>query len=85
MFPKYVTQLSTSFSNIDLVTCVAFDSITNIIADRGVFRCQSDTSTRSIDKCGGVGVEAGVAARPAIGERNVVLISCSRVGEGASD
>ena len=51
------------FFDIDLVTCVAFDSINQILADTGVFRCKGDTSTRSIDNCGGVGVEAGVAAR----------------------
>ena len=30
-------------------------------------------------------MEAGVTARPATGERTVVLVSCSRVSEGASD
>ena len=39
----------------------------------------------SIDKCGGVGVEAGVTARPATGQRTAVLISSSRANEGASD
>ena len=38
MFPKSVTQASTSFSDIDLVTCLALDSINHIIADTGVFR-----------------------------------------------
>ena len=61
MFPNSVTQASTSFSDIDLVTPVAFD-------DTGVFRCKSDPFTWSIDKCGGVGVEVGVAAKPATGK-----------------
>ena len=84
-FLKFVTQASTSFSDIDLGTCVAFDSTNHIIADTGVFRCKSDTSTWSIDKCGGVGMEADVSARQATGKRTVVFISCSRVSEGASD
>ena len=33
MFPKSVTQASTSFFDVDLVTCVAFDSINHILAD----------------------------------------------------
>ena len=33
MFPKSVPQASTSFFDIDLVTCVAFDSINHILAD----------------------------------------------------
>ena len=53
MFPKSVTKVSTSFSDIDLVKCVAFDSINHIIADTSVFPCKSDTSTWNIDKCGG--------------------------------
>ena len=32
-----------------------------------------------------VGMEAGVTARPTTGERAAVLISCSRVSEGAFD
>ena len=84
MFLKFVTQTSTSFSDRGIVTCVAFDSINPIITDTGVFRCKSDTSTWSIEKCGCVGVEAGVAARPATEERTTVLISGSRVSEGAS-
>ena len=67
------------------MTYVVFDSINHILGDTGVFRGKSDTSTWSIDKCGGVGVEAVVAARPATGKRAAVLISCSRVGEGTSD
>ena len=66
-------------------TCVAFDSINHALADTGVFQCKSDTSTWSIDKYEGVGVEAGFAARPATGERTAVLISQSRVSEGASE
>ena len=53
MFPESLTQVSTSFSDIDLVTCVAFDSINHVLADTGVFRCKSDASTWSIDKCRG--------------------------------
>ena len=85
MFPKSVTQAYTSFSDIDLETCVAFDSINHILAGTGASRCKSDMSTWGIDKCGGVGVEAGVAARPAKGERTAVLTSSSRVSEGTSD
>ena len=73
--------MSTSFPEINLVTCLAFDSINHILADTGVFRCKS----WSIDKCGGVGVEAGVTARPLIGGRTAVLISSNRGSEGASD
>ena len=85
MFPKSVTQASTSFSDIDLEARVAFDGINHVLVDTGVFRCKSDASTWTIDKYGGVGGEEGVAARPATGERTAGLISCSRVGESASD
>ena len=33
MFPKSLPQASTSFFHVDLVTCVAFDSINHILAD----------------------------------------------------
>ena len=46
MFPKSVTQASTSFSDIDLVTCAAFYSINHVLADTGVFRFKMETSTR---------------------------------------
>ena len=86
MFLKCVTQASTSFDDIDLVTCVAFGGIKPVLVDTGRFRCKSKVSIWSIDKCGGVDVEANIAARSAIGQRiAVVLISCSRVIEGASD
>ena len=38
-----------------------------------------------INKCGGVGIKAGVAARLATGECTAVLISCSQVSEITSD
>ena len=69
MFPKFVTQASTSFSDMGLVTCRAFDSIHHVLANTVVFRCKSDKSSWSIYECGGYGVEAGVAVRPATGER----------------
>ena len=75
MFPKSVTQASTSFSNIDLVTCVAFYGINHVLTDTGIFRFKMDASTLSIEKCGGVGMEAGVPARSATGERTAVLIN----------
>lgn len=81
MFPKSVIQASTRFSDKDLLTCAAFDSINHFLADTCVFRCKNDASTWSIDKCGGVGEEAGVTAGPATEERTVVLISSSRVRE----
>ena len=72
MFPTSVTQASTTLSDIaDLGTCAAFDGINHILADTGVFPFKSDTSTWSVDKCRGVGVEAGVAARPATTECTV--------------
>ena len=40
MLPKYVSEASTSFSDIDLVECVAFDGINYVLADTGVFRCK---------------------------------------------
>ena len=40
MLPKYVSEASTSFSDIDLVACVAFDGINYVLADTGVFRCK---------------------------------------------
>ena len=88
MFPKSVTQASTSFSDIaDLGTCAAYDSINHILGDTGVFPflVKSDTSTWSVDKCGRVDVEAGVAARTVTRECTVVLTSCRRVSEGSSD
>ena len=85
MLPKSVSQASASFPDIDLGTCVAFDSINHILAGTSVFRYKSHASTWSIDKCGGVGVEAGVTARPATGQSTAVLISSSRANEGASD
>ena len=85
MFPKSVTQASTSFSDIDLVACVAFDGINHVLADTGVFRRKSDASTWTIDKCGGAGVEEGVTARTATGEGAEVVIGCSPVSEITSD
>ena len=74
MFPISVTQASTSFFDVDLVACVACDGINHVLDDTGVFRCKSDTSTRTIDKYGGFGVEAGVAVRPATGGRLVRVV-----------
>ena len=44
MFPKSVTQASSSFSHIDLVDCMAFDGINHVLTDTGVFRRKSDAS-----------------------------------------
>ena len=52
----------------DLVRCVAFYTINHVLADTGIFRFKMDASTRTIEKCGGVGVEARVAVRLATGE-----------------
>lgn len=56
--------------------CVAFDSLNHILAEIGVFRCKGDTSTRNIDNCGDVGLEAGVAAT---GERTAVLMPLEHI------
>ena len=63
MFPNSVIQASTSFFNRDLMICAAFDSINHFLADTCVFRCKNDASTWGIDKCGGVGEEAGRYSR----------------------
>ena len=65
MFAKSVTQASTGFSDIDLVTCVALYIRSHVLADTGIFRFKMDASTWSIEKCEGAGVEAGVVARSA--------------------
>ena len=50
------------FSDIDLVTCVAFDGINHVLADTGVFRYKSDASTWSIGGGSGGGGIAGEAS-----------------------
>ena len=73
-----LSPVSTSFTDIDLVTCAAFYSINHVLAGTGTFRFKMDASTWSIENCAGVGMEAGVEARSATG--NVPRSSSAEVG-----
>ena len=76
MFPNCHPIFYPFSSDIDLMKCVAFDSLNHILAEIGLFRCKGDTSTRNIDNCGDVGLEAGVAAT---GERTAVLMPLEHI------